>query len=144
MGAFSTKDYKVKVRAGSGSARGGPHSFTPKKDFSNFIIVSGSANTALSRSICSKLGTTVAPVDVTRFSDGEISCVINDSVRGKDVYLIQSFGSPVNDNIMECCRIYKVKKLISCLSTCIFPDKTSYPIDETMIHNGAPHMSNYG
>lgn len=101
LGAFSTKDYKVKVRAGSGSARGGPHSFTPKKDFSNFIIVSGSANTALSRSICSKLGTTVAPVDVTRFSDGEISCVINDSVRGKDVYLIQSFGSPVNDNIME-------------------------------------------
>ncbi len=50
----------------------------------------------------------------------------------------------LNDNIMECCRIYKVKKLISCLSTCIFPDKTTYPIDETMIHNGAPHMSNYG
>jgi len=50
----------------------------------------------------------------------------------------------LNDNIMECCRIYKVKKLVSCLSTCIFPDKTTYPIDETMLHNGPPHNSNLG
>merc|ERR1712224_845660 len=50
----------------------------------------------------------------------------------------------MNDNIMECCRIHKVKKLVSCLSTCIFPDKTTYPIDETMVHNGAPHDSNIG
>merc|ERR1711920_708239 len=50
----------------------------------------------------------------------------------------------INDNVMECCRIYGVKKLVSCLSTCIFPDKTSYPIDETMLHNGPPHTSNLG
>lgn len=50
----------------------------------------------------------------------------------------------MNDNVMECCRIYKVSKLVSCLSTCIFPDKTTYPIDETMIHNGPPHFSNAG
>lgn len=50
----------------------------------------------------------------------------------------------INDNVMECCRIYGVKKLVSCLSTCIFPDKTSYPIDETMLHAGPPHTSNYG
>merc|ERR1712194_103562 len=50
----------------------------------------------------------------------------------------------LNDNVMECCRIYKVKKLVSCLSTCIFPDKTTFPIDETMVHNGAPHESNAG
>lgn len=50
----------------------------------------------------------------------------------------------INDNVMECCRIYQVKKLVSCLSTCIFPDKTTYPIDETMLHNGAPHSSNLG
>ena len=30
------------------------------------------------------------------------------------------------------------------LSTCIFPDKTSYPIDETMLHDGPPHPSNEG
>jgi GDP-L-fucose synthase len=50
----------------------------------------------------------------------------------------------INDNIMECCRIYKVTKLVSFLSTCIFPDKTSYPIDETMLHDGPPHASNEG
>jgi len=54
------------------------------------------------------------------------------------------YNVQMNDNVMECCRIYKVKKLVSCLSTCIFPDKTSYPIDETMVHNGAPHLSNEG
>jgi GDP-L-fucose synthase len=50
----------------------------------------------------------------------------------------------INDNIMECSRIYKVQKLVSMLSTCIFPDKTSYPIDETMLHDGPPHPSNEG
>ena len=50
----------------------------------------------------------------------------------------------INDNVMECCRIYKVDKLVSMLSTCIFPDKTTYPIDETMLHDGPPHSSNEG
>jgi GDP-L-fucose synthase len=50
----------------------------------------------------------------------------------------------INDNIMECCRIYKVQKLVSFLSTCIFPDKTTYPINETMLHDGPPHPSNEG
>ena len=50
----------------------------------------------------------------------------------------------INDNVMECCKEFGVQKLVSCLSTCIFPDKTTYPIDETMIHNGPPHLSNEG
>ncbi len=50
----------------------------------------------------------------------------------------------MNDVIMEVCKEYKVAKLVSCLSTCIFPDKTTYPIDETMVHNGPPHFSNAG
>jgi len=50
----------------------------------------------------------------------------------------------MNDNILEASRKTNVKKLVSCLSTCIFPDKTSYPIDETMVHNGPPHPSNFG
>mmetsp|Transcript_31558 Transcript_31558/g.67246 ORF Transcript_31558/g.67246 Transcript_31558/m.67246 type:complete len:325 (-) Transcript_31558:122-1096(-) len=50
----------------------------------------------------------------------------------------------INDNIMENCRIHKVEKLVSMLSTCIFPDKTKYPIDETMLHDGPPHPSNEG
>lgn len=50
----------------------------------------------------------------------------------------------INDNVMENCRIHKVQKLVSFLSTCIFPDKTTYPIDETMLHDGPPHKSNEG
>ncbi|XP_055612504.1 probable GDP-L-fucose synthase, partial [Uranotaenia lowii] len=50
----------------------------------------------------------------------------------------------MNDNVLLLCHEHKIKKAVSCLSTCVFPDKTSYPIDETMIHNGPPHVSNYG
>ncbi|KAA0152176.1 hypothetical protein FNF29_04043 [Cafeteria roenbergensis] len=50
----------------------------------------------------------------------------------------------INDNVMGMCREFKVVKLVSCLSTCVFPDKTTYPIDETMIHDGPPHSSNEG
>ena len=56
----------------------------------------------------------------------------------------------INTNVLKVCHEIKVKKLISCLSTCIFPDKTTYlndtlsglKIDETMLHNGPPHSSN--
>ena len=50
----------------------------------------------------------------------------------------------INENVFYCANQMKVKKMVSCLSTCIFPDNTTYPIDETMIHNGPPHSSNFG
>lgn len=50
----------------------------------------------------------------------------------------------INDCVLQCSYEFKVKKCVSCLSTCIFPDKTTYPIDETMIHDGPPHDSNFG
>ncbi|XP_052807448.1 GDP-L-fucose synthase-like [Mya arenaria] len=53
-------------------------------------------------------------------------------------------NSKINDNVLAMSHEFKVKKVVSCLSTCIFPDKTTYPIDETMIHNGPPHNSNFG
>ena len=50
----------------------------------------------------------------------------------------------MNDNIMEACKEFKVKKLVSCLSTCIFPDKVEYPLTEDKVHLGPPHPSNEG
>eukprot|EP00771_Trimastix_marina_P002447 gnl/Trimastix_PCT/3579.p1 GENE.gnl/Trimastix_PCT/3579~~gnl/Trimastix_PCT/3579.p1 ORF type:complete len:336 (-),score=91.92 gnl/Trimastix_PCT/3579:68-1075(-) len=50
----------------------------------------------------------------------------------------------INQNVIQCSHEFGVTKLVSCLSTCIFPDQTTYPIDETMIHNGPPHFSNQG
>lgn len=48
----------------------------------------------------------------------------------------------INYNVIKNCHDYKVKKVVCCLSTCIFPDKTSYPINESMLHSGPPHHSN--
>lgn len=50
----------------------------------------------------------------------------------------------INDNVLQTAHEFGVTKVVSCLSSCIFPDKTTYPIDETMIHNGPPHDSNFG
>uniref|UniRef100_A0A671VTG3 GDP-L-fucose synthase n=2 Tax=Sparus aurata TaxID=8175 RepID=A0A671VTG3_SPAAU len=50
----------------------------------------------------------------------------------------------INDNVLQTAHEMGVTKVLSCLSSCIFPDKTTYPIDETMIHNGQPHDSNFG
>lgn len=48
----------------------------------------------------------------------------------------------INTNVLKACHLSGVKKVVSCLSTCIFPDKTTYPINETMLHSGPPHKSN--
>ena len=48
----------------------------------------------------------------------------------------------INYNVLKCSHKFKVKKVVSCLSTCIFPDKTTYPINEEMLHDGPPHNSN--
>lgn len=50
----------------------------------------------------------------------------------------------MNDNVLTNARRLGVQKCVSCLSTCIFPNKTTYPIDETMVHNGPPHPLNVG
>lgn len=41
----------------------------------------------------------------------------------------------INDNVLQAAHEVGVVKVVSCLSTCIFPDKTTYPIDETMVNN---------
>lgn len=50
----------------------------------------------------------------------------------------------MQENVFNLCKELNVVKLVSALSTCIFPDKTSYPINESMIHDGPPHPSNMG
>lgn len=52
-------------------------------------------------------------------------------------------NTQINLNVLKCCHDVGVKKVVSCLSTCIFPDHTTYPINEEMLHNGPPHESNY-
>jgi len=50
----------------------------------------------------------------------------------------------INLNVLEASRQVGVQKVISFLSTCIFPDDVEYPITENKLHEGEPHSSNYG
>ena len=50
----------------------------------------------------------------------------------------------INTHVIKAAQICGVKDLIACLSTCVFPDQISYPINETMLHDGPPHTSNEG
>jgi len=50
----------------------------------------------------------------------------------------------INDNVLHASCQDKVRKMVSCLSTCVFPDKVEYPLDENKIHIGPPHHSNFG
>jgi GDP-L-fucose synthase len=50
----------------------------------------------------------------------------------------------ININLLKVANIHNIQRIISVLSTCIFPNIVSYPIKEEMLHNGAPHDSNCG
>ena len=64
-------------------------------------IFSGNSNPKLALDICKKLGTQLGNAEVGTFSDGEKSVSIYETVRGSDVFVVQSTCSPVNDNLME-------------------------------------------
>ena len=69
--------------------------------FSEYKIFAGNSNDELAKEIAEALGKPLGRATVTKFSDGEISVNIWESVRGRDVYIIQSTCNPVNDNLME-------------------------------------------
>lgn len=65
-------------------------------------IFSGNANPDLAREIAAYLGTTVGDAVINRFNNGEVQVMINESVRGKDIFIVQPTCGPiVNDNVME-------------------------------------------
>jgi len=64
-------------------------------------IFSGNSNKSLAKKIADKLGLPLGNMEVGKFSDGEVAINIKETVRGCDVFLIQSTSSPVNDNLME-------------------------------------------
>jgi ribose-phosphate pyrophosphokinase len=64
-------------------------------------IFSGRANEDLARRICAYLGLPVGEISIGNFPDGEISCKVDEDVRGRDVFLVQPTCPPVNENLME-------------------------------------------
>ena len=67
----------------------------------DFIVFAGNSNPALSEKICRYLGIPLGGAKVKTFSDGEIQIEIEENVRLRDVFVIQSTCSPVNDTLVE-------------------------------------------
>jgi len=66
-----------------------------------YKIFAGTASIDFAKEICQVLDVPLAKAETKRFSDGEISVQIAESVRGRDVFIVQSTGAPSNDNLME-------------------------------------------
>lgn len=80
------------------------------------------SNPALAESICRHIGVTLGKANVSRFSDGEIQIHINESVRGADVFVIQSTSEPVNEHLMELLVMVDALKRASAKSiNCVMP-----------------------
>ena len=67
----------------------------------NIKIFSGNSNPAFAETVCKELGLPMGQGVVKTFADGEVSVSLNETVRGADVFLIQSTCKPVNDHLME-------------------------------------------
>ena len=68
---------------------------------SDFVVFSGNSNPELTKKICSYLNVPLGVATVTTFSDGEIRVEINENVRTRDVFIVQSTCRPVNENLVE-------------------------------------------
>lgn len=69
--------------------------------FKELKIFSGNANPALAQEICGYLSVPLAKATVKTFSDGEIMVEVNENVRGRDVFVVQSTCQPANENLIE-------------------------------------------
>ena len=67
----------------------------------NIKIFCGNSNPQFAETICKALAVPMGQADVKTFADGEVSVSLNETVRGADVFLVQSTCKPVNDNLME-------------------------------------------
>ncbi|KAF8822043.1 phosphoribosylpyrophosphate synthetase [Cardiosporidium cionae] len=80
-----------------------------ERKFDDALIFCGTSNRPLSEQVADRLGMRLGTVTVKRYADGEVNIRFLDSMRGKDVYLIQPTSPPVNDNLLE---------LLLMISTC--------------------------
>jgi ribose-phosphate pyrophosphokinase len=86
------------------------------KDTSQIKIISGRSHLKLSKQIAKQLGTSLTEVSLGDFANGEISCRIDESVRGCDVFVLQSHSGRVNANIIENALIIDAAKRASARS----------------------------
>ena len=106
----------------------------------NIVVLGGSSHPQLNEQICENLGITQGAALFTKFAVGETRVEIKESVRGKDVYIIQSGGGKVNDHLMEllivisACKTASAKKVTAVLPLFPYSRQSDIPYNKT----GAP------
>ena len=128
----------ILVTGGSGLVGQGIKAVEHKYPTCKFIYVSSKDYDLSSMKDTQKMFETFQPTHVIHLAAcvGGLFKNMNNKVEMLEKNLL------INYNVVKCCHESDVQKLVACLSTCIFPDKTTYPINETMLHNGPPHDSN--
>ncbi|XP_045204518.2 ribose-phosphate pyrophosphokinase 2 [Mercenaria mercenaria] len=127
-----------------------------KEKMPNIKVFSGSSHPDLTQKICDRLGIESGKVITKKFSNGECSVEIGESVRGEDVYIVQTGCSEVNDMLMELLIMINACKIASaCRVTAVMPcfpyarqdkkDKSRAPISAKLVANmlstaGADHI----
>ncbi|KAH7383865.1 phosphoribosyltransferase-like protein [Pyrenochaeta sp. MPI-SDFR-AT-0127] len=106
----------------------------------NLVVLGGSSHPQLTETICNHLGIAPAKVLLAKFKGGETRVEIEESVRGKDVFIIQSGGGKVNDHLMEllitisACRTASAKRITAVLPLFPYSRQSDIPYNKT----GAP------
>ena len=85
-------------------------------------LLTGTSNQNLAKEVSEYLNIPLSDAIVSRFSDGEVRVQINESMRGEDVFVIQSLCPPINENIMELLLILDaIKRASACRITAVIP-----------------------
>lgn len=106
----------------------------------NLVVLGGTSHPHLNKTIADQLGIPSANILLSKFSVGETRVEINESVRGKDVYIIQSGGGKVNDHLMEllitisACKTASAKRVTAVLPLFPYSRQSDIPYNKT----GAP------
>ena len=106
----------------------------------NIVVLGGSSHPQLTEKICDHLGVPEGNVLLSKFSVGETRVEIKESVRGKDVYILQSGGGKVNDHLMEllisisACKTASARKVTAVLPLFPYSRQSDIPYNKT----GAP------
>ncbi|PTB70022.1 ribose-phosphate pyrophosphokinase [Trichoderma citrinoviride] len=77
----------------------------------NIVVLGGNSHPQMTENVCNFLGIPACDRILSKFSGGESRCEIKDSVRGKDVYIIQSGSGHVNDNLIDLCIMISACKI---------------------------------
>ncbi|KAL5416270.1 hypothetical protein PMIN04_008269 [Paraphaeosphaeria minitans] len=106
----------------------------------NIVVLGGSSHPQLTQQICDHLGIPPAKRLLSKFAVGETRVEVEESVRGKDVFIVQSGGGKVNDNLMEllicisACRTASAKRITAVLPLFPYSRQSDIPYNKT----GAP------